>query len=571
MKRTAKVNGASSLIGLLRRMTSSRVLGGFIAGIGLALVVGCNGGPGPSGGAIDERAALFSAPARLQAHRERDAVPAQVLRIAGSQPLTLDPAFVRDSGSAQYAVELFSGLVKLDSDLNVIGDLAQSWEVSGDGSVYTFSLRPSLRFADGKALTAENVSYSISRALDPRTESEMALTYLGDIKGAEDFSRGLAGSIAGIRAEASETLEIRLEQPVAFFLYKLTYPVSFVVDSAEADEDGWYRSPNSSGPFTLARWITGDEIVLERNENYHSPAAISQVRIALIGGSEALLRYETGAIDISDIGGGNVERFRDSNDPLRADYMSAPQFSLFYLGFNTEEPPFDDVHVRRAFANAIDVKKIVRVSLRGNDAVANGILPKDFPGHDPARAGLGYDPIDARAELASSTYGSAEALPDIRMLISGSGLLLPAHVEAALFLIKENLGVEIAVQTIDWADFLDELYAPSGEFQIFSLGWSADYPDPHNFLDLMFHSESAENISHYSNPRVDVLLVSAREEMDPTARLELYDVAETIIVNDAPIIPIWFSVDHVLVRPTVRGFSRPPSIQEWMSSVWIAD
>ena len=571
MKRAATVNGASSPIGLLRRLISSRALGGFIAAIGLALVVGCNGGPGPSGRGVDAPVALFSAPARLQAQQVPDAAPAQVLRIAGSQPITLDPAFVRDTGSAQYAVELFSGLVKLDSDLNVVGDLAESWEVTGDGSVYTFSLRPSLRFADGKALTADDVAYSINRALDPRTESETALTYLGDIEGAGDFARGSTGSIVGIRSGASASFEIRLERPVAFFLYKLTYPVSFVVDSAEADGDGWYRSPNSSGPFTLARWITGDEIVLVRNENYHSPAAISQVRIALIGGSEALLRYETGAIDIIDIGGGNVERFRDSNDPLRADYMSAPQFSLFYLGFNTEEPPFDDVHVRRAFAKAIDVEKIVRVSLRGNDAVANGILPENFPGHDPARAGLGYDPVDARAELASSSYGSADALPDIRMLISGSGLLLPAHVEAALFLIKENLGIDIAVQTTDWADFLDELYGPSGEFQIFSLGWSADYPDPHNFLDLMFHSESAENVSNYSNQRVDELLVSAREEMDPAARLELYEGAETMIVNDAPIIPIWFSVDHVLVRPTVRGFSRPPSIQEWMSSVWITD
>ena len=157
------------------------------------------------------------------------------------------------------------------------------------------------------------------------------------------------------------------------------------------------------------------------------------------------------------------------------------------------------------------------------------------------------------------------------MLISGAGLLLPAHIEASLFLIRENLGVDVAVQALEWPSFLEQIYRDMNEFQMYSLGWSADYPDPHNFLDLMFYSESIENVSHYSNSAVDTLLEDARREIDPGRRLRMYAQIESIVVNEAPIIPFWFSVDHLLVKPSIRGLRMPPSTQEWMSSVWIAE
>ena len=536
----------------------------------LAVVVGCTEGGAAHSGYSYAQGGNFAAASEMAAPRENPA-PAQVLRIAGSRPVTLDPALVRDTGSSLYAVELFAGLVKLDSELNVVADLAAGWEVLGDGGVFMFDLRPSLKFADGKALQADDVQSSFARALSPQTESQTALTYLGDIEGARAFAEGSASGLTGVRIVDSETIEIRLVRPSAYFLYQLSHPVSFVVDADETAEPEWFRSPNSSGPFKLAAWQSGEEIVLERNGNYHSPPRLSSVRVALIGGSEALLRYETGELDIVQIYRGDVERFRDSNDPLTAHYQRAPQSSLFYVGFNAGVPPFDDVHVRRAFAKAIDVGKITRVTLRGHQKQANGVLPEGFPGHDPSRTALDYDPAGARAELAKSTYGSADALPDITMLVAGGGLLLPGHIEASLFLIRENLGVDIAVQTLEWSSFLDQVYGDMSEFQMYSLGWGADYPDPHNFLDLLFHSLSAENVSVYSNPEVDGLLETARVEIDRDQRLSLYARVESIVVDEAPIVPFWFSVDHLLVRPSVRGLRIPASTQEWMSSVWIAE
>ena len=536
----------------------------------VAVVIGCTEGGAAQGDHSVAQGGNFAAASEMAAAARENPAPDQVLRIAGSRPVTLDPALVRDTGSSQYAVELFAGLVKLDSELKVVADLAAGWEVAGDGDVFRFGLRPSLKFADGKALQADDVRSSLVRALSPQTESPTALTYLGDIEGAREFAEGSVSSLTGVRILDSETIEIRLVRPSAYFLYQLSHPVSFVVDAGETAERGWFRSPNSSGPFKLAAWDPGEEIVLERNGNYHSPPRLSSVRVALIGVSEALLRYETGQLDIVQIHRGDVERFRDSNDPLAAHYQYAPQSSLFYLGFNAEIPPFDDVHVRRAFAKAIDVGKITRVSLRGHQKQANGILPEGFPGHDPSRTALDYDPAGARAELAKSAYGSADALPGITMLVSGGGLLLPAHVKASLYLIRENLGVDVAVQTLEWSSFLDQVYGDMSEFQMYSLGWGADYPDPHNFLDLMFHSRSVENVSHYSNQQVDGLLESARAEVDRDRRLRLYASVESIVVDEAAIIPFWFSVDHLLVRPSVRGLRVPASTQEWMSSVWIA-
>ena len=494
----------------------------------------------------------------------------QELRIAGSPPTTLDPARVRDSGSSQYTVELFAGLVKLDPNLEVIGDLAASWEVRGNGEIYTFVLRDS-KFADGKVIEAQDVQYSLARALSSGVESGTALTHLGNIFGAHAYFQGLTPSLPGVQIVDSHTIEIRLTHPLAFFLYKLTHPVSLVVDSREVDAPNWYRHPNSSGPFKLLAWDDGKEIVLEKNGNYHSPPILSKVYIALISSSEALLRYETNTLDVVEIHHGNVERFRDSNDPLKAHYVHVPQFALFYMGFNTAIPPFDDVHVRRAFAKALDIEKIIRVSLRGHEALATGILPFGFPGYDPSLGGFDYAPGDARAELLKSTYGSPKALPEITMLIPSRGLLLPAHIEASLFLIQENLGIDVAVLALEWPDFLDQIYGDMDEFQLYWLGWSADYPDPHNFLDLMFHSDSLDNVSRYSNLNVDALLERARTEPNDARRFSIYSQVESIVSDEVPIIPFWHGLSHFLVRPTVKGLRVPPSTQEWMSTVWIAE
>ncbi len=491
------------------------------------------------------------------------------LRTLGPRAVTLDPALVRDVGSGSYVVEIFSGLVKLDGDLNVIPDLAESWEVSPDGLTYTFQLRPDISFADGREITSADVVFSIERALSPEMASPVARVYLDDIAGASQYSAGRIAGVSGVSSPDLRTVRIVLQRPATSFISELTHPVSFVVDRNEVDEFEWFRTPNASGPFELESWAEREEIVLVRNDNYHTPALLDRVTLSIVGSGEGLLGYETGSVDIVPIFGRNIDRFRGSGERLSEDYLAIPEFSLFYIGFNTQVPPFDDAHVRRAFVQAIDIEKINRVTFRGHEITANGILPVGLPGSDPDRKPLPYDPEAARRELALSRYGSAENLPDVTLLISGSGLLPPQDVEAMLFFLRANLDVNVRMQAIDFADFLLEVENSEHQHQMIILGWVADYPDPGNFLELLFLSGSPENATRLSDPRVDVLLKEARVEPDQARRLELYRQAEDIIIEDAVVLPMRFGVDHYLVKPSVEGFAPSGGLQEWMSTVRI--
>ena len=501
----------------------------------------------------------------------RSAAEAGHLRTIGSRAVTLDPALVRDVGSAGYVLEIFAGLVKLNTELELTPDLAEEWEVSADGLVYTFHLRPGIKFAEGREITSADVLFSIERALSPQMAPPVSVVYLGDIAGALEYHEGAAERVSGLSAPDPRTVRIELRRPAAVFPSKLTHPVSFVVDREEVDEPEWFKDPNESGPFLLWRWREREEIVLKRNDEYHAPALLEGVTVAIVGGGEGLLGYETGEIDIVPIGGRNIDRFRNSGERFSEDYMAAPQLSLRYVGFNTRVAPFDDVHVRRAFVLAIDMEKINRVTFRGHEQTANGILPTGLPGHDPERAALGYDPEEARRELALSRYGSAENLPDVTFLMAGSGLLPSQDTEAILYFLRENLGVTVRMQAIDFADFLLEVEDPEHQHQMIRFGWVADYPDPDNFLEFLFLTGSPENATRYSNPAVDTLLEEARVEPDAGRRYELYRQAEDLIVADGVVLPMQFGVDHYLVQPYVRGFTPTSSLQEWMSTVWIDD
>jgi len=224
------------------------------------------------------------------------------LRLVGGLPPTLDPAMAQDSTSAEYIVHLFSGLVRLNGDLVVIPDLAANWTVSDDGRVYTFTLRDDARFADGRALTSADVVYSIERACSPATGSPVAASYLSDIVGVPEYATGAAASIDGLRAPSPRTVELTIDAPKAYFLAKLTYTASFVVDreQIEADSDGWMRQPNGSGPFVLAE-MSQEHIVLERNENYYGTRpALDRVEYIVAGGFPVTM-YENDELDIVDV------------------------------------------------------------------------------------------------------------------------------------------------------------------------------------------------------------------------------------------------------------------------------
>lgn len=484
------------------------------------------------------------------------------LRLFGEEPQTLDPALVEDVVSAEYVVEIFSGLVTLNEKLEVVPDLAERWEVSADGRTYTFFLRQDARFHNGRPVTATDFKYSLERACDPRTGSTVAGGYLGDISGAKEMLAGQTDEISGIQALDEHTLRITIDAPKAYFLAKLTYPTAFVVDRENVKQRDWLEQPNGTGPFKLQEH-SKQRIVLQRNEHYYrNRPKLEQVIFFLSGGSPMSM-YENGELDIVDVGPADIERVRDPTNPLHAELSVVPQLDIQYLGFDVTQPPFDDARVRQAFVLAIDRQKITDVVWKGMRVPAQGIVPPGMPGYERDEPLLSYDPQRAQRLIAESKYAGVDHLPPITLSIGGRGGQLPPTIEAIVAMYRENLGIEINVEQSD--------AVLAGRPQFFSLGWIADYPDPEDFLDILFHSESGLNHTRYSNPQVDQLLEKARVETDTQRRMQLYKQAEEIIVADAPWVPLWHSVDYVLTKSYVKGAVYTAATFPWLSNVYIEE
>ena len=479
-------------------------------------------------------------------------------------PPTIDPHVTTDATSARIIVEVFGGLVTIDPALNIVPDLAESWDISNNGLVYTFHLRHDAKFHDGTPVTAHDVQWSLERATNPLTESPVVDQYLGDIVGVDEKLAGDATTIAGVRLIDEHTIEITIDGSKSYFLAKLTYPTAFVLDqeNVEANPRTWFREPNGTGPFRLTEYRVGETLKLGRNEYYHlGPPKLEEVEFILSGGT-SMLMYENDEIHVAGVGLADLDRLNDPNNELYPELKTAPpSFSVNYIGLNVSEPPLDDVKVRQALNFAVDKREIASIVMGDLVEPADGILPPNFPGYDEGVRGYEYDPVKARQLLEESKYGDdLENIPPITITTPGSfGANVSLDMEVILQMWERNLGITAEFQQTEYATFLKDLH--KGRFQMFDIGWIADYPDPENFLDILFHSESTNNHTHYSNPDVDELLIKARVETDTNARYALYNQAEQQILDDAPWVPLWFDGERkLLVKPNVHDYLLPPLV-----------
>ncbi len=472
----------------------------------------------------------------------------------GSDPATtLDPIQVRDEGTAEYVLEIFGGLVTLDLNLGVVPDIAQEWTVSPDGLTYTFKLRDDVVFHNSnRRVTAEDFKFSFERAANPANNSPTVMLYLSEIVGLRDRYENKADNISGIRVIDETTLEIKINHPADYFLAELTYPVAFVVDrqQVESDPRNWTRRPNGTGPFKLAEFKPAELIRLVRNDRYHlGPAKLSEVLFELGGGS-LVTRYQNDEIHIGAVPPIDLDAVKNGNSPLSPDYRPQNRMAVSYYAFNLSKAPFDDIKVRQAMAMAVDREGINNVLLYDTQRVADGILPPEMPGYREDIKTLPYDPERAKQLLAESKY--ANSMPRIILTYPGQGGDPPTILAAVQAGWKEVLGLDVELQASEYSAYLRELRR--GTFQMFSAGWIADYPDPEDFLDKLFYSTSQQNEHRYSNPKVDDLLEQARVESDRDKRFQLYAEAEQMILDDVAIIPSFWPVDHLLVKPCVKNW-----------------
>lgn len=467
----------------------------------------------------------------------------------------VDPATTTRS-TEDYVGQFFAGLVAMKPDLSIVADLASEWKVTNGGLVYTFTLRDGIQFASGKPITAADFAASWERAADPATNSTTARTYLGDIQGFKEKLDGEADTISGIKVIDDRTLEVTLEKPIPYFLAKLTYPTSFVVDAEQVEsDDTWWENPNASGPYQVYEYTENEVLIIERNPAFYNPPEFQYAIYQILLTGSVVNLFESGGLDISGIGSEDIQRAQEADDPLHPFLYAAPAMCTSMVMIDNTMPPFDDINVRKAFALATNPELLNEQIFDGLYLPAYNVLPPAMPGHNAELALPEGDAEAAKDALAASDY--ANDMPEIILNVQGYAGTDSALVNSLISMWEETLGVDITLEYIDPDLFNESIHESHGQLVLF--GWCADYPDPQNFLEVLFQSESEFNFSEYTNPEFDALVEEAATTLDTATRIALYQQAEQLLIEDFGVIPYATSVDYLLVSDKIADFSLPLS------------
>jgi len=502
----------------------------------------------------DEGFALWQRAAQMQPAVPPPPAP-HAWRGVWTEPRTLDPTM---SDIVTVLIkQLFSGLVELTEEVDVVPDVACGWEVSEGGRKYVFHLRDDVRWSDGTPVTAADFEYAWKRVLDPAIGAPYP-GMLYDVKGARAFHQGEVSDpdSVGVRALDEVTLVVELEGPTGYFLQLMAHDVTFPVPRhvVEAHGEAWAEVGNivTNGPFRPDVWQQGQSMILSRNPDYHGRFMGNLQRVDLcllptLQWSDILEMYEADDLDVIglvDFPPAALDRVRQRH---AGEYSSVPRLGTVYVVFNGRRPPFDDPQVRRAFVLATDRGTLVDVVMRGIVSPATGgFVPLEMPGHS-AGIGLLYDPDRARHLLAEAGYPGGSGFPVVDAL---GGRDFDQSIEYLQEQWRENLGVETSVEIIK-SPYEDRLGRETWHLTV--MGWVADYPDPDNFLRVAVRSVYA--LSWWQNEAYDALVEEARRVMDQEERMRLYHQADRILVEEAVIMPLWHHRSTRLVKPWVSNLT----------------
>ncbi len=472
-------------------------------------------------------------------------------------PTTFDPAMVEDGTTIDMLQQVFEGLVQWTPKNTLAPALATGWTIGNGGRTYTFHLRPGVRFQDGTPVTAQDVYFSLRRALDPKLASPVT-GYLSDIVGADAVAYGKAATLTGVKVLDPETVAITINAPRPYWIYTLTYPTGYVVSPQEARPDSVLTDAQvaagaGTGPFRLTRYDKGARVLLAANPAYWGgpPKLAGQDRPIVIDAGTRHDLYLSGRLDIVDEQPQAVDKDL-SDSSLKGQVHFFPRAATYYLGLNgTKFAPFKDVRVRQALAYATDKAKIATVVFGGRRDVAQDILPEGIPGYDPKFRGIPYDPVKARALLAAAGYPGGRGLPPIPIYFREGYPELAATVDMIRQMWQQNLGVTAQENVMEWGTLLDREH--DNALECYHIRWAADYLDPQDYYSILLTTHGGENHTGYSNPQYDTLCAAADVSQNPKARLALYRQAAVIAARDVPMIPLYYQKDVELVKPYVHN------------------
>lgn len=527
------------------------------------------------GGNTTQSIKLVKAPANKQVYT--------VPQVGISDVTTLDPALVLawDTPSLSAIQMLYTGLVGLNDNLQVQPQLAKSWDLASDGVTWTFHLKPGLKFSDGTLLTSADVVYSIDRALQPATKSTIAPNYLGILKDADQLLAGRINTLIGdsLQTPDANTVVLVAKKPAAYFLSILTYPCSYVVekkliDTYGADFARHLTEGGSSGPFKIGQYIRGQEIDFVPNTNYYDPEPqLQKVVFPFYAAPEkAYQAYQAGQVDTTDI---PVSTF--ASDKKRKDFHQVPQLWINYYTMNYLVKPFDSIHMRQAFALAIDKTAIANDVWKGTVLPTNHIVPQGMTGYNPDLKGpddtqsLKGNPTQAKALLQKGLqdegWTSISQIPPIKLTYATGPSMTTFDQEATAMakMWQDVLGVTVTPDPVDFNTLLDKVTAATNNnlgLQFWGFAWVAEYSDPQDWLTTQFDRAVPNNSMNYGqNLSVDAAqqqavqqqLEAADTNMQQDARITTYQQAEQQLVKDVAWMPMEQVTTTFLRTPSIVG------------------
>jgi oligopeptide transport system substrate-binding protein len=476
----------------------------------------------------------------------RDA-PADVTIINYSEPQSLDPAIVAAQPDMRIVSGMFEGLTRVDPQTGrAIPGLAERWEISPDGRIYTFHLRTNLLWSTGEPIRAADVVYSWIRTLDPATASDYA-GQLFYVKNAEAFNAGKTNEAAvGVAALDPFTVRVELNDPIIFFLDVCAMPLASVVPRQTIAKfgDSWIKARPLpvSGAYELGFWRLNDKVRLKKNPRYWDAANTQSDIIDLLpigSSSSALNLYTRGQVDVVWDKELVPTELTDVLLP-RPDFHTFTYLGTYFIRFNVTRKPFDDARVRKALALSIDKRRIVERITRGGEQPASSLVPNGAANYT-SPPGLGYDPALARQLLAEAGFPGGKNFPRMEYMFNAPAGGGKIHEQIAIEMQqmwRDTLGVDIELRQLEMQVYLTE--QRQLHYDLSRSSWIGDYNDANTFLNL-FVTDDGNNRTGWSNARYDELIRKANEISDVSAREKLFQEAETILVRDElPIIPLFF-------------------------------
>ncbi|MFM4964258.1 peptide ABC transporter substrate-binding protein [Aeromonas bivalvium] len=482
------------------------------------------------------------------------------IRNIGAEPASIDPQLVEESSGSEIVNDLFEGLYTVDGDGKLQPAGAIGYEVDASGTLYTFTLRPDARWSNGEPVTAADYVYGWQRAADPKTASNYA--WFIELTGVTGASEVLAGKASpdtlGIKALDDHTLQIRLKAPVPFFLKTLSHYTTFPAPRATIAKFGqeWVKPGNivSNGAYVLKEWTPNERLVAERNPHYWDNAntVINKVLyLEIVADTAAYNRYRAGSLHYTSY---PLEQYAVLKKSAPDELLNVPLLASYYYVFNTQRKPFDDPRVRKALSLAIDRDTITGKILGQGQISAYSFTPPIVDGFElkPSRSqqmSKEQRIQEAKALLAEAGYGPDKPLSVDILYNTNEGHKKIALAISSMW--KHNLGVKSELNNMEWKTMVSALN--EGDFGVSRYSWNGDYNDASTFLDIMTSSSSA-NSGKWVNNEYDALLAKAHDAQSPAERNQLYQAAEQILDQEAPIAPVYFYVKSRLLKPFVKGY-----------------